>query len=37
MGSHGGATAEGQQEMLAELGVTESAYRLRNPVKHERY
>ncbi|GAA0237735.1 DUF362 domain-containing protein [Haladaptatus pallidirubidus] len=25
MGSHGGATAEGQREMLAELGVTESA------------
>ena len=24
MGSHGGATAEGQREMLAELGVTES-------------
>jgi hypothetical protein len=23
MGSHGGATAEGQREMLAELGVTE--------------
>lgn len=25
MGSHGGANAEGQREMLAELGVTESA------------
>lgn len=25
MGSHGGATAEGQREMLASLGVTESA------------
>lgn len=25
MGSHGGATAEGQREMLAELGVTEAA------------
>ncbi len=25
MGSHGGATAEGQREMLAELGVTESS------------
>ena len=25
MGSHGGATAEGQREMLAELGVTEDA------------
>ena len=25
MGSHGGATPEGQREMLAELGVTESA------------
>ncbi|QLG29545.1 DUF362 domain-containing protein [Halorarum halophilum] len=25
MGSHGGATGEGQREMLAELGVTESA------------
>ena len=25
MGSHGGATADGQTEMLAELGVTESA------------
>ena len=25
MGSHGGATAEGQQELLTELGVTESA------------
>src|SRR5690606_13684942 len=25
MGSHGGATAEGQIEMLAQLGVTEAA------------
>ena len=34
-GSHGGATADGQLEVLASLGITGGIHRLSDPVEHE--